>query len=193
MAATGRPEGTAVNETQNLRRTQPLRIAEGVPEQRRPADRAGRRTAAPPRESPRPDEKSPSDGVLRASFTVVRVRSGSVFRLVAVVGVVLFVCWMIGVVAAYVVLARMGAVDRLNNTLAELLKGSGHDVGNLVNFGTVVLVGAVTGLLNVVLVAAFVGACAQVYNSCSELTGGLELTLAESRSVTRRSRGTRRD
>jgi hypothetical protein len=192
-----------VSDTQNMRRAQPLRIAEGVPEQRRAADHpdgpAGRladdtTTMAPVSAPPRPDREQPAPGgLLRASFTVLRIRSGSVFRLVAVVGTALFVLWMIGVVTAYIVLARLGVLDRLNGTLADLLKGSGHDAGNLVSFGNVLLVGAATGLLNVVLVAAFFGACVHVYNLCSELAGGLEVTLAESNSVARRPHGTRSD
>lgn len=202
-----------MTETRNMTKTQPVRFVDGVPQQRRPEgsaeDGAGRRlvdataTLAPVPVPVVPDtavvaepvkrEATRPNGVRSATFTIVRVRSRSVLRLAVVVGVALFALWMIGVVAAYIALARMGVWDRLNATLADLVKGSGHDVGNVASFGNVVIAGVVLGLLNVALVGLLAAACAQVYNSCSEIAGGVELTLAEPRGVTHRPQCTRRD
>ena len=91
----------------------------------------------------------------------------------------MFVCWMIGLIACYVILQRAGAWDRLNGTLGDLLRGSGYDTGSVVTFGRVMAVGGAVGVVSIVLLAAFIAICAVVYNFCSELAGGIELTLAE--------------
>ncbi|MBB5891356.1 DUF3566 domain-containing protein [Kutzneria kofuensis] len=175
--------------------TRPRPIVDGVPEQRRPEERAGKRrddvaetTALPAVSAPVvpdniPDEprRRRSRGQRRATFNVDRISSWSMFRLAIAIGAALFVPWMIGLVTLYAVLQRAGVWDRLNGTLNDLVRGGGHDVGNVINFGSVLLAGAAVGLLTIVLFAGFVGACVLAYNYCSELAGGVELTLAEPR------------
>jgi hypothetical protein len=139
---------------------------------------APRTAPAPTKAQPRP--KAPR-GARRATFTIIRVSPWSTFRLALLVGVALFAFWMVGLTTLYTVLERVGVWDRLNGTLSELVKGSGYDPGDVVTLGNTLLFGGAVGLVCIVLFAGFVAACVAAYNFCTELAGGVELTLAEPR------------
>jgi Transmembrane domain of unknown function (DUF3566) len=184
--------------TERIGSVPPDPVAGGVPEQRRPTagsmprGRDGETSTLPPvavpvlpdglgasaQARPRPETRR-RGGQRRATFTIVGVRPWSLFRLGLCVGAALFVCWMVGLIACYVILQRAGMWDRLNGTLSDLLRGSGYDTGSVVTFGRAMAVGGAVGVVSIVLLAGFIAACALVYNFCSELAGGIELTLAE--------------
>jgi hypothetical protein len=76
----------------------------------------------------------------QATFDIIRVSPRSVFRLALAVGAVLFVLWMIGLVAVYLALAATGTWNKLNSTLDDLLKGSGES-WNAISLGDFLTVG----------------------------------------------------
>jgi len=77
----------------------------------------------------------------------------------------------------YVVLDGMGVWDRLNNAFTDSGPESSSD--GLVTAGQVTGYAAVIGLANMVLFTALATIGAFIYNLCSDLVGGVEVTLAD--------------
>lgn len=100
---------------------------------------------------------------------VRRVSPWSVLKIAAAVSVVGFLAWMVAVAILFLVLEGMGIRDRF----ADLLGSDGVGVGWI--FG----VGALVGLLWAVLITALATLGAVVYNACSDLVGGMQITLSD--------------
>jgi hypothetical protein len=129
----------------------------------RPAARPGR-AAAPPRPA------------RRARLLVRHIDPWSTLKFSLVLAVALFFVWLVAVGVLYGVLDGMGVFDKINGLYDELAGNSGQRIitPGLV-LGTATLIGAV----NIVLMTALATIGSFVYNICSDLVGGIEITLAE--------------
>ena len=95
--------------------------------------------------------------------------------------IALFFIWMVAVGILYAVLSGLGVFDTLNELFGQLGSASGSDSGggDVVTPGIVFGGAAVIGAINIVLMTALCTVGTFIYNLCSDLVGGLELTLSE--------------
>ena len=63
--------------------------------------------------------------------------------------------------------------------MTSATQNSGPGLAVWLGFGRVMLVAIVVGLINVVLFTAFATLTAFIYNVCTDIVGGVEVTLAE--------------
>ncbi|MDH6680183.1 hypothetical protein M2284_004409 [Rhodococcus sp. LBL1] len=121
---------------------------------------------------------APADGEgLRATVQLRRVDPWSTLKVSLVISIALFFVWMVAVGLLYVVLDGMGVWDRLNNAFTEII--SDTNSGGLVTSGQVFGYSALIGLMNVVLFTALATIGSFIYNLCSDLVGGVQVTLAD--------------
>ncbi|GAB2645901.1 DUF3566 domain-containing protein [Prescottella soli] len=121
---------------------------------------------------------APADGEgLRATVQLRRVDPWSTLKVSLVISIALFFVWMVAVGLLYVVLDGMGVWDRLNNAFTEIISDSNS--GGLVTSGQVFGYSALIGLMNVVLFTALATIGSFIYNLCSDLVGGVQVTLAD--------------
>ncbi len=114
---------------------------------------------------------------LRATIQIRRIDPWSTLKVSFAISVALFFVWMVAVGFLYVVLDGMGVWDRLNNAFTDIVSESSSE--GLVSSGQVFGYAAVVGLINVVLFTALATIGSFIYNQCSDLVGGVEVTLAD--------------
>jgi Transmembrane domain of unknown function (DUF3566) len=137
----------------------------------------GRPTARPIPPIPARPQRAPR----KASLQLRRFDPWSVFKLILVLSVAMFLIWLVAVGVLYGILNGMGVWDNLNGTWNDLAsvneaEGSGEP---LISAGRVFGISAVVGAVNVVLFTAFGTVLAFVYNVSADLAGGIEVTLSE--------------
>jgi hypothetical protein len=136
-------------------------------------------TGLPPASGLNPSPARPSlssaaqRGPRRARLQLRHIDPWSTMKFSLVMSVALFVVWMIAVGLLYGVLGGMGVWDKVNS-LYDQVAG-----GNLITASFVLGSAAVVGAINIVLFTALATVGAFVYNLCSDLVGGIELTLSE--------------
>ncbi|MFD6894230.1 DUF3566 domain-containing protein [Rhodococcus sp. NPDC060086] len=114
---------------------------------------------------------------LRATVQLRRIDPWSMLKVSAIISLSLFFVWMIAVGLLYGVLAGMGVWDRLNSAFTDLVSESGSD--GLITVGQVFGYATVIGLANMVLMTALATLGAFIYNLCSDLVSGVQVTLAD--------------
>lgn len=118
----------------------------------------------------------------RARLTLKRIDPWSTLKFSLVYGLVGMVVLVVAVVLLYGVIDAMGVIGSLRKFLSDVSDsngGSGGGLGEWLSFGRVLMVAVVVGLVNVVLFAAFATLTAFIYNVCTDITGGVEVTLSE--------------
>jgi hypothetical protein len=119
-------------------------------------------------------------GPRRARLQLRHVDIWSAFKISLVLSIALFFIWMVAVGVLYGVLGGLGVFDTVNELFGQLGTASGADVGgDVVTPGVVFGGAAVIGAINIVLMTALCTVGTFIYNLCSDLVGGLELTLSE--------------
>jgi Transmembrane domain of unknown function (DUF3566) len=112
-------------------------------------------------------------GPRRARLQLKHIDPWTTMKFTLVLSVAMFVVWMIAVGLLYGVLGGLGVWDQVNN-LYDQVAG-----GNLISAKFVLTSAAVVGVINIVLFTALATIGSFVYNLCSDLVGGIELTLSE--------------
>ena len=124
-----------------------------------------------------------SRGPRRARLQLRHVDTWSALKISLVLSIALFFIWMVAVGVLYGVLSALGVFDTLNDLFGQLGSASGSDGGSstseVITPGVVFGGAAVIGAINVVLMTALCTIGTFIYNLCSDLVGGLELTLSE--------------
>jgi hypothetical protein len=125
--------------------------------------------------------RRPGRGPRRASLMVKRIDPWSVLKLSLVLGVAMFLVWMVAVGLLYIVLDGMGVWDKVNGTYTSLTSGTDAAAAAepLISAGRVFGVAAIVGMINIVLLSALATVSAFIYNVSADLAGGLEITLSE--------------
>jgi hypothetical protein len=123
-------------------------------------------------------------GPRRARLMVKRVDPWSVMKFSFAVSLVLFIVIIVATSVLYLALDAMGVFDSLNQSLGDLVnsaggQGDGGGGGFRITAKGVIGTSALLGAVNVVLVTALATLSAFIYNVCSDLVGGVELTLSE--------------
>ena len=117
----------------------------------------------------------------RARLQLRRIDPWSVMKFAFAVSLVIFVVLVVATSVLYVILDGMGVFASVNDTIGQFL-GSGSD-GTAATFKItakgVIGGAALLGVLNTVVSTALSTLGAFIYNVCSDLVGGVEVTLAE--------------
>jgi Transmembrane domain of unknown function (DUF3566) len=137
-------------------------------------------TASRPATAPRAAAPATSRQPRRAKLAVRKLDPWSVFRFSLVYTIVLAIVWVVAAVLLYGVLDKMGAFDSINKVLADFTTKNGAATWQLqLTTGRVFVWSALLGLVNAVLFTALATLGAFMYNLCTSLSGGLEVTLTE--------------
>ncbi|MCX4096531.1 DUF3566 domain-containing protein [Nocardia sp. alder85J] len=114
---------------------------------------------------------------LRATVQVRHIDPWSTLKVSLVISVAMFFVWMLAVGFLYIVLSGMGVWDRINTFTTDMVSDSGSS--SLIGAGSVFGYAAVIGLINVVLITALSTIGVFIYNQCTDLVGGIQVTLAD--------------
>lgn len=113
----------------------------------------------------------------RAKLQVSHLNVWSALKFACVLGLALFLVWMIVIAALYGLLDQMHVFSKVNETVQKI-NGStvqqNYVTKNIV-FGAALIIGLVNTVLFILL--STVGSV--VYNLCADLVGGVEVTLSE--------------
>jgi hypothetical protein len=122
-----------------------------------------------------------SRGPRRARLQLRHIDTWSALKISLVLSIALFFIWMVAVGVLYGVLSALGVFDTLNDLFGQLGSASGSAGGSskVVTPGVVFGGAAIIGAINIVLMTALCTVGTFIYNLCSDLVGGLELTLSE--------------
>ncbi|GAA4731148.1 hypothetical protein GCM10023328_07740 [Modestobacter marinus] len=163
----------------------------------RPIDTAAR--PEPARATPRPAASRPAGqgagrtapaakgrstanrGPRRARLQLRHIDTWSALKISLVLSIALFFVWMVAVGILYGVLSSLGVFDTVNDLVGQLATTTDatDGGGEVITAGVVFGGAAVIGAINIVLLTALCTVGTFVYNLCSDLVGGLEVTLAE--------------
>ncbi|WP_025273079.1 DUF3566 domain-containing protein [Haloglycomyces albus] len=121
-------------------------------------------------------------GPRRARLRVKRVDPWSVMKFSFALSVVMFIVIVVATTVLYITLDAMGVFATINDMISTFMSTSGTDEESdpfRVTAKGVIGVAAVLGVVNMVLFTALATLGAFIYNVCSDLVGGIEVTLAE--------------
>jgi hypothetical protein len=115
-------------------------------------------------------------GGRRARLTVKRIDPWSTLKFSFVYSLAGLIVLLVAVVALYSVVDAMGVISSIRGFLSDV---GGEKMTQWLSFGRVLAIALVLGAVNVILFTAFATLTAFVYNVCTDLVGGVEVTLAE--------------
>ncbi|MEO8557232.1 MAG: DUF3566 domain-containing protein [Actinomycetota bacterium] len=118
----------------------------------------------------------------RVKLSVSRVDPWSVMKMSFLISVAVGIAGVVMVAALWMVLSGMGVFADINRTVEEVLNssnGSRFDLMDYIGLGRVVSLSIVIGVIDVILMTAIATLGAFLYNVCSSLVGGLQLTLTD--------------
>ncbi|MFL6099322.1 MAG: DUF3566 domain-containing protein [Actinomycetales bacterium] len=133
-----------------------------------------RKTSAPPRPA------APVPSARRVRLTVARVDPWSVMKISFLVSVAIGIAFVVMVAVLWLILDGMGVFSSLNRTIADI-QGTSNDF-NLMDYialPRVMSLSVVIGVIDVILLTALSTLGAFLYNVCSSLVGGVQLTLSD--------------
>lgn len=152
----------------------------------RPTGASGRPPMGAPASGPaEPRERggrgrSAGRGPRRARLQLRHIDPWTALKISLAVSIALFFVWMVAIGILYGVLNGLGVFQTLNDLIGQLGSASGGSAhGNVISAGVVFGSAAVIGAVNVVLLTALCTVGTVIYNLCSDLVGGVEVTLAE--------------
>ena len=158
--------------------------AQAAPAQAAPAQGTGPISSvsgAVPAGAPRTSARPSGRGPRRARLQLRHIDTWSALKISLILSISLFFIWMVAVGLLYLVLNGLGVFDTINGLVGQLgdASGSGGGGGEVLTPGIVFGGAALIGAVNVVLLTALCTVGTFMYNLCSDLVGGLEVTLSE--------------
>jgi len=127
-----------------------------------------------------PSRPGSGRGPRRARLQLRHIDTWSALKISLVLSIALFFIWMVAVGVLYGVLNALDVFDTLNDLFGQIGSASGEEGGSdVVTPGLVFGGAAIIGAINIVLMTALCTVGTFIYNLCSDLVGGLELTLSE--------------
>ncbi len=118
--------------------------------------------------------------VRRARVAVTRVDPWSVMKLSFVLSLALVIIFMVAAAIIWWVLNASGVFDQLNTSLQSVTGTTNLRLQDLVSLGRVMGVGALIGLIDVVLLTALATLGTFLFNLATGLVGGVDVVLTES-------------
>lgn len=107
----------------------------------------------------------------RREYTLARITPLSAFRVTAAISLVGLVSWMLAVSLLYAGLAQAGIWEAFNSLIGGV--GGGFQI----NFGVVIVLAAIGGIIMSVLMMLIAPLLALAYNAIADLFGGLRVRL----------------
>ncbi len=169
----------------SMARTQaPRPRPEGRPGQPRGGTPAGQQQRPlGPRPAGSPPPRRRRRGPRRVRLTLQRVDPWSVMKISFLVSVAIGIAGVVMVAVLWTVLSGMGVFADVNGLVTDITSGEGgsasFDLMNYVGFGRVVSLAVVIGVIDVILLTAMATLGAFLYNICTSLVGGAQLTLSD--------------
>ena len=118
----------------------------------------------------------------RVKLTVSRVDPWSVMKMSFLLSVAVGIAGVVMMAVLWMILSSMGVFADINRTVEAVLStnnGSSFDLMDYIGLGRVVSLSIVIGVIDVILLTAISTLGAFLYNVCSSLVGGLQLTLTD--------------
>jgi hypothetical protein len=141
--------------------------------------KADRKAAEKARAKGRPAREG-GRGPRRARLQLRHIDTWSALKISLVLSIALFFIWMVAVGVLYGVLNALGVFETLNDLFGQVGSVSGNEAtGDVITPGVVFGGAAIIGAINIVLLTALCTVGTFIYNLCSDLVGGLEITLSE--------------
>lgn len=124
-------------------------------------------------------------GPRRVRLTVQRLDPWSVMKISFLVSVALGIAQVVMVAVLWTVLSGMNVFSTVNDLIVEITTGEtgaqGFDLMDYIGFGRVLSLAVVIAVINVILLTAWATLTAFLYNICTALVGGAQLTLSDER------------
>jgi len=148
-----------------------------APTQRVGAGHAGATTAA----GARPAAQRKHKGPRRVRLAVARVDPWSVMKMSFLLSVALGIAGVILTAVLWMILSTMNVFTDVEGVLQSLQTTTSDpfSIKDYVGFGRVVSLSIVIGVIDVILMTAIATVMAFLYNICSALVGGVQLTLTD--------------
>lgn len=122
-------------------------------------------------------------GPRRVRLTVQRIDPWSVMKISFLVSVALGIAGVVAIAVLWTVLSGMDVFSTINDLYVQLTTGesgaTGTSIMEWLGFGRVMSLAVVIGVVNVILLTAIATLSAFLYNICTALVGGAQLTLAD--------------
>jgi len=120
-------------------------------------------------------------GPRRVKLSVSRVDPWSVMTLSFLLSVAIGIAGVVMITVLWTILSGMGVFADINRTIGDVVgeNGTRFDLMNYIGLGRVVSLSIVIGVIDVILMTAIATLGAFLYNVCSSLVGGLQLTLTD--------------
>jgi len=118
----------------------------------------------------------------RVKLSVSRVDPWTAMKLSFLLSVAVGIAGVVMVVALWSILSGMGVFTDMNRTVESVLNttnGGKFDLMNYIGLGRVVSLTIVIAVIDVILITAISTLGAFLYNVCSSLVGGLQVTLTD--------------
>jgi hypothetical protein len=118
----------------------------------------------------------------KARLRIAKVDPWSVMKTTFVLAIALAIVSIVAVALLWSALNALGVFTSLNKTLASIAPAgqtSNYTLSNVLSFGKVISFTALVSVVNIVLFTALATLGAYLYNMCSSLVGGIEVTLAD--------------
>ena len=114
----------------------------------------------------------------RVKLTVSRVDPWSAMKMSFLISVALGIAGVVMVAVLWMILSGMGVFSEVNRLVGSVLQDSQNpfDLMDFLGFGRVLSLSIVIGVIDVILLTALSTLGAFLYNICSSLVGGLQLT-----------------
>ena len=141
-----------------------------------------RPTAAQPAQGGYARPAGPPPGrTRRVKLTVSRIDPWSAMKMSFLISVALGIAGVVMVAVLWMILSGMGVFSEVNRLIGSVLQDSENpfNIMDFLGFGRVLSLSIVIGVIDVILMTALSTLGAFLYNICSSLVGGLQLTLTD--------------
>lgn len=118
----------------------------------------------------------------KARLRVAKVDPWSVMKTTFVLSIAFAVVSVVAAALLWSALNALGVFDSINRTLASVAPANQPNsvtLTSVLSFGKVMSFTALVSVVNIVLFTALATLAAYLYNMCSSLVGGVEVTLAD--------------
>lgn len=117
----------------------------------------------------------------RVKLTVSRVDPWSAMKMSFLISVALGIAGVVMVAVLWMILSGMGVFSEVNRLVGTIFNDTQNpfDIMDFLGFGRVLSLSIVVGVIDVILLTALSTLGAFLYNICSALVGGLQLTLTD--------------
>ncbi|MBX6391765.1 MAG: DUF3566 domain-containing protein [Frankia sp.] len=144
----------------------------------RASRRERRERPEPERYEPPVDEPAARPG-RQARLRLTRISPLSVTKLAFAFSLCIFLVVMVAVAVLWFVLNSVGVFDSIVDAAGTLTDGDNDNISTWLSFGRAMQISLLVGATNVILITVLATLAAMLYNLCSDMIGGVEVTLSD--------------